>query len=204
MDSYIVFDLETTGFSPLSNEILEIGAWKIQDNVAISKFQELVKPKGYIPLEIQRMTHITSEMICDARDIEEVLPEFYEWCEDYPLLSHNLPFDFNFVYAKAKPMNYDFSKGGTRLGICTLKLSKDYFPGRSHKLADMATFFNISLASDTETFHRAEYDAYVAKLIYDRFKFLYPAVDGIITPSKIAADINKYGSSQSMGSLPFV
>lgn len=204
MDTYISFDLETTGFSPVSNEIIEIGAWLIKDDVAVAKFSELVKPKGYIPLEIQKMTHIYPEMVSDARDIEEVLPEFFSWCEEYPMISHNLNFDFSFIFAKGKEMGYDFSLKGERLGICTLKLSKEYFPDRSHKLCDMADAFNIKLTANNSTFHRAEYDAYMVKLLYDRFKFLYPALDRVNTPTKVLSDYYKYGVSQSMGALPLV
>lgn len=205
MDTYVAFDLETTGFSPVSNEILEIGAWLIKDDVAVSKFSELVKPKGYIPLDIQKMTHIYPDMVSDARDIEEVLPEFFEWCGNYPMLSHNLNFDFSFIFSKGKEMGYDFSLNGERLGICTLKLSRDYFPDKGHKLGDMADAFNIRLSSPNgNSFHRAEYDAYMVKLLYDRFKFLYPALDAVNTPTKVLKDYYKYGVSQTMGSLPLI
>lgn len=205
MESYISFDLETTGFSAVSNEIIEIGAWKIQDGVAVSRFQELVKPKGYIPLDIQKMTHITADMVDDARGIEEVLPEFYTWCEDMPFLGHNLNFDFSFVFAKGKELGYDFSLDGNRCGICTLKLSREYFPDISHKLCDMATAFNIKLSVDGGdlSFHRAIYDAYMTKLVYDRFKEMYHGIPSIETPSKLLANPNQYGVAQSQGILSF-
>ena len=70
MNTFVVVDLETTGFSPDVNEIIEIGMWKIKDGVAVAKFSELVKPRGYISREIQRITGIAPEMVADARGIE--------------------------------------------------------------------------------------------------------------------------------------
>lgn len=205
MDSFVSLDFETTGFSAMANEIIEIGAWKVKDGVVVGKFTELVKPRGYISREIQRITGISPDMVADARDISEVLPEFYSFVEDLPFLGHNLPFDYDFLCAKGRSCGYDFSLNGERVGIDTLALSRRYFPELpSHKLASMAEQFKIQVSSaNQQGYHRAAYDAYVTKLLYDRFLYLYPAVPSVCMPTLIVQDDLKYGRAKNSGTLSF-
>ena len=97
MVSFVSLDLETTGFSPYNNEIIQIGAWKIKDGVVVDKFDTYVKPIQYIPREVQALTKITPDMVADYPSVDEILPEFYAFCEDLPFLGHNLQFDYNFL-----------------------------------------------------------------------------------------------------------
>lgn len=204
MNTFVVVDLETTGFSPDVNEIIEIGMWKIKDGVAVAKFSELVKPRGYISREIQRITGIAPEMVADARGIEEIMPEVFDFCEDLPFLGHNLPFDYTFLKAKGNANGYDFSLGGNRLGVDTLQLSRRYFPNSSHKLAAMADLFNIKVKEGADSsFHRAAFDAYVTKLVYDRFLYLYPDIPDVINPMPIIKDEANYGRAINSGVLSF-
>lgn len=205
MDSFIALDLETTGFSAVSNEIIEIGAWKIENGVAVAKFGELIKPRGYISREIQRITNISPDMVEDCRDIAEVLPEFLTFCGDLPFLGHNLPFDYDFLVNKGQSCGCDFTNGGKRVGIDTLFLSRTYFREfPSHKLGAMAEQLNINVRSDGNTgYHRAMYDAYVAKLLYDRFLVLYGDIPNVSTPAPIRRDEIKYGTVVNNDTLSF-
>lgn len=173
MSSYISIDLETTGFSPTANEIIDIGAWKIKDGVVVDKFNRLVKPIGYIPREIQSITGITNEMVCAEEPIETVIVEFFDWCEDLPFLGHNLDFDYSFLCAKGKAVGCDFTLNGSRMGYDTLKLSRKYVRTSSHKLADLIKHYNINVGDNN--FHRAYFDAYAAKLLYDRLVLNFPS-----------------------------
>lgn len=208
MLDYVVFDLETTGLSTLSNEIVEIGAWKINQGVAVSKFVQLVRPKGFYGRDVQQITGITLNMVSDAPEIEEVLPLFINFCGDLPLLGHNLPFDYEFVCNKARPLGYDFTLNGQRKGIDTLALCRAYYKGISHKLEDMASYMGIQVKADNLKYHRAEYDAYITKLLYDRFLALVPQSDGTVnmdieTPTLITAESSGYGKAVNNGTLNF-
>ena len=95
-DTYIVFDIETTGFYAIKDKIIEIGAVKVKDGAIVEKFSTFVNPKRPIPFEITQLTSITDEMVLDAPDIESVLPEFLEFVGDGVLVAHNAGFDVGF------------------------------------------------------------------------------------------------------------
>ena len=178
MLNYIVFDLETTGFSPTNNEIIEIGAWKVDNGVVVDKFEALVKPTTPIPTKITEITGITNEMVKDAEPIETVLVEFFDFCGGLPFLNHNSDFDYNFVTVIGKRLGLDFTLNNTRGIQCTLKLSRKYLPNISHKLCDVADYYKIKIDGvDGESFHRASYDAYVTKLIYDNLLTDFPTLE---------------------------
>ena len=75
-DTYVVFDLETTGFSPIKDKIIEIGAVKVEHGEITDKFSTFVNPKVPIPFQITQLTSITDQMVIGAPDIETVLPQF--------------------------------------------------------------------------------------------------------------------------------
>ena len=77
-DTYVVFDLETTGFSPIKDKIIEIGAVKVEHGEITDKFSTFVNPKVPIPFQITQLTSITDQMVIGAPDIETVLPQFLE------------------------------------------------------------------------------------------------------------------------------
>lgn len=203
VDTYISFDLETTGLSPQANEIIEIGAWKIQDGVVTEKFSTLVKPRGYYGRDIQRLTGITPEMLEDACEIEDIMPSFIKFCGDLPLLGYGLKFDYDFICTKAKPMGYDFTLNNLRTGIDVLQLCKTYYKGVSHKLEDMAKHLNVAVGSGNLGFHRAEYDAYITKLIYDRFIYGAHTLPNVGVPVYLSKESNVYGKAENYGTLSF-
>ena len=201
MDSYIVFDIETTGFAPNLNEILEISAYKVVKGVVRDKFSRLVRPLGYIPRSIQEMTGITQDMVKDADTIEVVLSDFYDFVEDLPFLGHNLQFDYGFIKFKGKNLGFDFTRNGLRTGICTLDLSRSYLNLNSNKLLDVIKSLDIPFC-DGKT-HRAEYDVYLTKLLYDYFLINYPNMYKVITPVLLDTDSAKYGKATNTDVLPF-
>lgn len=189
MSRYVVLDLETTGFSPNTSNIIEIGAWKVVDGVTVSEFTELVKPPYGIPLNVVALTHITDDMVKDARPIKEVLPEFVDWLEDYPLLGHNLNFDYEFLKRGCEVTGDDVTLNNHRRGIDTLKLCRELYNFESNKLGDIAKEFNINIAGNN--LHRARYDAYITKQVYERIVASYGSIMRVSIPSLL--DENKKG-----------
>ncbi|NUU96320.1 DNA polymerase III PolC [Marinitoga sp. 1135] len=94
---FVVFDFETTGFDPNAEEIIEIGAVKIENGQITDIFHKLIKPSKPVPLKIQQITGITNEMLEDAPDISDVLPEFMDFIGDSILVAHNANFDYRFL-----------------------------------------------------------------------------------------------------------
>ena len=96
-DSFVVFDLETTGFSAAKNKIIEIGAVKVVNGSITERFSTFVNPKVPIPYEIEQLTHITDDMVLDAPMIHEILPQFMEFCQNAVMVAHNADFDMSFI-----------------------------------------------------------------------------------------------------------
>ena len=101
-DSYVVFDIETTGFSPVKNRIIEIGAVKVVEGKIVDRFSTFVNPRVPIPFRIEQLTSINDEMVMDAPGIEEVLPEFLKFCEGTIFVAHNANFDMSFIMENAR------------------------------------------------------------------------------------------------------
>ena len=95
--SFVVFDLETTGFSPVNNRIIEIGAVKVENGEITDRFSTFVNPQVPIPFRIEELTSINDNMVMDAPVIEEILPQFLEFVGDAVLVAHNAGFDVSFI-----------------------------------------------------------------------------------------------------------
>ena len=160
--SFVVFDLETTGFSPRQNRIIEIGAVKVEHGKITGRFSEFVNPGVPIPARITELTGIKESMVEGAAPIEEVLPAFLEFAEDCVLVAHNASFDISFIKENCARLNTGY--GFTHLD--TLQLSRMLFPEQGkHTLDAIAKFLGISLLHH----HRAVDDAECTAEIFIKF-----------------------------------
>ena len=167
-DEMVVFDLETTGLSSASCEIIEIGAVKIQGGKVTDRYNRFVKPKTPIPEEITNLTSITNEMVEDADGIDVVLPEFLSYIGNDMLIAHNAAFDVGFIRAAAERLGYEF--GNTYLD--TVSVSKYLNPElKKHKLDIVAEHYGLGDFHH----HRACDDAEMLALIF--FKMLQQLKD---------------------------
>ncbi|MBQ9034136.1 MAG: PHP domain-containing protein [Lachnospiraceae bacterium] len=149
---FVVFDLETTGFSPEKNRIIEFGAVKVENGQITGRFSEFVNPGIPIPYRITQLTSITDDMVIDADPIEKVLPRFLEFSEGCVLVGHNVGFDIGFVRENCKRLGYDcpFTT------VDTLGISRALLPGHAKYTLDaVAKVLGVSL----ENHHRAVDDA---------------------------------------------
>lgn len=162
-DSYVVFDLETTGLYPNSGDsIIEIGAVKISNGNIIDRFDELINPGKVLSDEIINITGINNEMLQGKRTEEESLKDFMKWVGDLPMVAHNARFDISFVdmaYSK-----YNLGKLSNTV-IDTLGLSR-YLESkeRYHNLATLVKRYDIPWNEDKH--HRADYDSEGTALIF--------------------------------------
>lgn len=99
---FVVFDIETTGLSPVKQKIIEIGAVKVQNGEITDRFSTFVNPGQPIPFHIEHLTGINDTMVANAGSIEDVLPEFLEFCENCILVAHNAEFDMSFILQNAQ------------------------------------------------------------------------------------------------------
>ncbi len=151
-DSFVVFDVETTGFSNLNDKIIEIGAVKIKNGEIVDSFGTLVNPGINIPEKVVELTGITNFMVSEANTIEEVFPQFHDFIKDSILVAHNASFDIGFVKRLYDSMKSEFNNPY----IDTLEISRLVNPNvKSHRLKDIAKRLNVSLVNA----HRAVDDA---------------------------------------------
>ena len=149
---FIVFDIETTGFSNTNDKITEIGAVKIVNNVVIDKFSMLVNPEKEIPYKIQELTGITNEMVKNELTIDKVLPQFLDFIATSCVVAHNAQFDIGFIKENAKRLGLKFKNES----IDTITLAKVLLPNlKRYKLDTVAKELKISLVNH----HRAVDDA---------------------------------------------
>lgn len=146
--TYCVLDLETTGFSPVTEKITEIGIMKYKEGKVIDKFSCFVNPEKPIPLKVIEITNITNDMVKDAETIEQVFPKILEFIKGSVLVAHNAAFDIGFLKHNAKVLGYDFDF----TYLDTLTLAQELFPEyKTYKLGRIAKNLGISV----EVAHRA-------------------------------------------------
>lgn len=96
LKTYVAFDLETTGLDPVNDFIIEFGAVKVVDGEITQHMQQFIKPPIPIPPFITKITTITNEMVADAPELDTVIENIYEFLGDFPLVGHNVMFDYGF------------------------------------------------------------------------------------------------------------
>ena len=160
-DSFVVFDLETTGFSPTRNRIIEIGAVKVENGKITERYSTFVNPGVKIPKRITELTGINDDMVKDAPDIRDVLPQFLEFCKGCILVAHNAGFDYSFLCAKGEELGLstEFSV------VDTVGIARVLFPHQAkYTLDSVAKVLKISLVNH----HRAVEDAEATAEIFEK------------------------------------
>ena len=151
-DSFVVFDIETTGLSSINDSIIEIGAVKIKDCRIVDTFETFVNPQIHISNFITKLTGITDDMVKRYPPIDEVLPKFLEFIKGSTLVAHNANFDVTFIKTKAKNLGIEVDNPV----LDTLELSRHMYENlKNYKLDTVAQHLGVSL----ENHHRAVDDA---------------------------------------------
>jgi exonuclease, DNA polymerase III, epsilon subunit family len=171
---YVAIDLETSGLSVARRKIIEIAAIKVKNNEVTDSFTTLVNPGIYLEDKIVELTGITDDMLCDCRNIKEILPEFLSFIDGNVLLGHNILFDYSFIKKEAVNADLEFEA----FGIDTLRICKKLMPAElSKSLSSACDYFKIEVLKS----HRAYEDAYNTHLLYQSL-LKYPEAYDIFTP----------------------
>ena len=161
-DTYVVFDIETTGFSPNTCKIIEIGAVKVENGEITDRFSEFINPHVPIPFEIEQLTGIRDDMVMNAADIETILPAFMEFCKDAVMIAHNAEFDMSFIKKNCADMQIPCEPTiGDTVAMARILLPKL----NRYKLDTVAKELKIPL----ENHHRAVDDAECTAKIFVKF-----------------------------------
>lgn len=152
LNRYVAMDLESTGLDPARDRIIEIGLVKVESGQVIQTYQSLVRPHCRLPLKIKRLTGIEDDLLDDAPELSEILPDILGFIEGENILGHNVSFDCRFL---------EFAAGDRISGALydTLELSRIVLPGASgYRLAELCDVLGIELPVS----HRALEDAMAA------------------------------------------
>lgn len=183
-DTYIVFDIETTGFSFMEDRITEIGAVKIRDGEIVARYSQLVNPERSIPERVVEITGITEDMVRDMPTIDSVIHDFMAFVEDGVLVAHNAKFDVSFIRYACSQQGVPFNP----TVVDTLSLSRMLLKDlKRHKLNLVAKHLGIELLAH----HRAVHDAEATAGILLKF-FEMLMARGVENLDAL----NAYGSSQ--------
>ncbi|SHI84253.1 PolC-type DNA polymerase III [Pseudobutyrivibrio xylanivorans] len=161
-DTYVVFDIETTGLNPKRHKIIEIGAVKVVNGEIVDRFSEFVNPQVPISFKTTSLTSITDDDVMNAPLIDEILPRFMEFCEGSILVAHNATFDTGFIRYNCKKLGlpYDYTH------VDTMEVARYLHPNMAR--------FNLDAVCKAEKLvnehhHRAVADAEVTAKIFLRF-----------------------------------
>ncbi len=161
-DSFVVFDLETTGFSPTENKIIEIGAVRVEQGKIVDRFSTFVNPQVPIPYRIEQLTSIGDSMVMDAPTISEILPKFLDFCQGAVMVAHNASFDMSFIEenCRREGLEREFTAVDT-VALARVLLSQL----NRFKLDTVAKAVGVVNAHH----HRAVDDAECTALIFEKF-----------------------------------
>ncbi len=169
---YVVFDLETTGLSPVMDEIIEISAVKVKNGVVTETFSSLVNPGRPIPRQASLVNGITDEMVAKEPGLREVMDQFLPFIKGQVLVGHNIhSFDMKFLYQAVSRL---YEKELENDYIDTLFMARGCLKELSHhRLTDLAAYFHIS----TEGAHRALNDCIMNQKCFEEMRKRMPEAD---------------------------
>ena len=182
---YLALDLETTGISPKTDRIIEIGAVLMENGVGVKTFHKMVNPRMQVPEKVVSLTGITNEMLASEWAIDSCIQEFAAFDEGLPLVGHHIIFDYSFMKRAMHKSGFSYE----RAGLDTLKLSRKFLPRLEHKnLAAVCRELGICLSEN----HRALADALAAAQVYEELKKrFYAKGDMDFSPNPLIYTIKK-------------
>jgi len=155
-DTFVCFDLETTGLDPVHDRIIEIAIVKFTFGGVIDRYETLIDPEKLIPDETIAIHNITNEMVKGKPIISEVLPTILKKLSGSILVGHGIGLDVEFVVQAARRADIPNLINSSQT-IDTLRLARLYGQSPINSLEKLRMHFNIA----EEGAHRAMSDVVV-------------------------------------------
>ena len=161
VDDYVLVDIETTGLSPINDDIIEIGAIKVINNKMVDKYSQLIQINKSLSPFITNLTGITNNMLKLGKEPNIVFNEFVNFVGEEVIIGHNVNFDLGFLTNKCKKyIDYNL----TNDYVDTMYLARKLVPdSTNYKLGTLAKYFNISY----EGAHRGLKDVEITYEVYN-------------------------------------
>ena len=180
LDDYVVVDLETTGFSPTDDRVIEFAAAIVDGGRIVDTFSALANPGIPIPPRVAALTGITDDMVRDAPAPEAILPEFLTFIGSRVIVGHNVSFDINFLYDLA---GRALGRTVTNDYINTCALARMVYPLLpDHRLQTLSAHCGI----EPDIAHRALADVCCTQQLYERLRRFMRA--GFVMPAPTVFD----------------
>ena len=152
---FTIFDVETTGMSPVRDRIVELAAVRVDRDGSLSRFQSLVNPGVRIPAQAVAVHHITDDMVAGAPSFARMGLDFLEFASESTLVAHNARFDLGFLQESLARTGLPQWKGKT---LDSLRLLKTTFPNLpSYNLQSLRAYFQLETEKGMNA-HRAGAD----------------------------------------------
>ncbi|MDM8528502.1 helicase C-terminal domain-containing protein [Anaerolineales bacterium HSG24] len=169
---YIALDIETTGFDPEQDAILEIGAVRFEDNQVLDSFETLINPGRPIPHNIQQLTGIKPDDVVDAPAMYEVESKLCDFVQNDPIVGHNIQFDLGFLREEGLFYNH--------ASLDTFEIASILLPyANRYGLSNLLTYLEVDLPSNGQA-HRALYDCQITHLLFMALTERAKAIDPVI------------------------
>ncbi len=179
-DEYVIFDIETTGLSPILEEVIEFGAIKMRNGSIVEKKQFFIKPTNPVSEFTTSLTGITNDDVKDAVDQKEGAKLMADYLRGHTLVAHNANFDISFVNEKLSKFGFETLSDPV---IDSMVVARMIHPeAKRFRLGNVAT--RLSVGYDSTTAHRADYDAEVLARIWVKALSLLEAM-GIKTQTQL-------------------
>jgi DNA polymerase-3 subunit alpha (Gram-positive type) len=160
--TFVVFDTETTGFSPTMDRIVEVGAVKFRNGEVVEEISWLINPQRDIPYWATKVNGITDDMVKGKPSFKDIYPDFQKFINGSVLMAHNAKFDISFLKAEIKRAGCELPPNQV---IDSLGLFRKWYPNsKSHSVEAVARHAEIK----TDTLHRASADSMYVFLIFDK------------------------------------
>jgi DNA polymerase-3 subunit alpha (Gram-positive type) len=179
MYEYVAFDLETTGLSEENDEIIEVGAVKIRNHKIVGKYNQIINPHRLLSNQIIELTGISQELVERGREKEEVIKEFYDFCNGYSLLGHNIMFDYRFMKTGMNQFGISFEKNGVDTYQLAKKLLKNEVKSKS--LGSLCDYYHYT----NQAAHRAYQDALATVIVYEKMQQQFPEMEQEFEPKQL-------------------
>jgi|SRR5579862_2179702 len=155
-ERYCVIDVETTGFSPRTDHIVEIACVAVDGFQVVGRWATLVNPGRPIPAQATAVHGITDAMVAAAPEAAFALRQARRLCEGRRIAAHCATFDLSFAGAWL----------GTE-ALCTMRLARLLVPeAPNHKNQTLRRYLEIDrIAAESFEPHRALSDALVSAYV---------------------------------------
>ena len=184
MKDYVAFDLETTGLSLERDQIIEIGAVKVRDGKISGKYNCIIHPEIEVSDFIINLTGIDRNMLKKGISLKEGVEGFLEFSRNFPVLGHNVMFDYKFMKKAAASFKHNFE----REGVDTLKVARKLLGELENKKLETlcAHYHYVNQAA-----HRAYDDAVSASVLYGKLEKLKPEDNSFSNTTKLVYVVKK-------------